>query len=789
MADVLPENIRILTNAINKNTDAYIKSQQQLEHRVGRGSRQRELEAEIKSRKRAIELIEAERDLQAQANVEQRRLNAVTATTQRELRRARAALGQLGQTTTLNTDILVKEVRQHEDNLDTLEKARNVREKMIGTLKSTIKSLTDFSVASNLLTYSFKTLYSEVQNSYAYQTRIFSDWQGELKNVRTQLHLTGAEAQQLDIANRRVINASGGVYEVFKNLAETKDAFFELTGSYPAAAQAVMSLNAAFRQAGVDLEGAQIARTSLDMTGDLQDLSRMTGKTTEEIIGMYSGLIQSEGMQQELLKVDEARRKAIIKDTLATIKHYTAAGKSIDATIQMVEAMKAFQAMSPRERLKEAAKARAIMGAMGVQGGGRMMELMMKPPGSLSPADQEEMAGYSGALSAKMQRQMGAGGARMFAAGAMMEQLGPGMQKIMQETNMTLAKASEQDLKQREKFQGEGGIMTTAIKSVFESVEAIRPLLLDPLYTAIGGAAVGATSFVNNLAMMKLLFPSITDKLKTVLKYMGKPFSIAFAGLKTGFVWLGKTMMSFVTRAIPMMGHAILGLARSAIAALVPLAPFLPIILAISAAIFAAMQAWEALTTGDSGIARFLRETFPKAWDWIVDHIGGSIAWIVDKWQGLKIAIGDLVDSIIGWFKNLPGNIAAYLRGLGGPAGYVARAFLGDETPTTAPVATPTGTVREPVAQALAPAYREQQENARLLREQLETQRRQDKDVARETTDWQKQIAEQLGLANKTSVEMLEWSMKSDEEKKELTRRGQRESRLSGTVSPYRTGP
>jgi len=240
-------------------------------------------------------------------------------------------------------------------------------------------------------------------------------------------------------------------------------------------------------------------------------------------------------------------------------------------------------------------------------------------------------------------------------------------------------------------------------------------------------------------------------------------------------------MASLITSVIPFFIKGLFSIGIALKGALVGMLPYLPLMLATSAAILGAQQAWEAITTGDSGIARFLRETFPNLWDGMVNIIGGSIHWIIEKWSKLRTAVSDLIETIIGWFTGLPGRIASAIRGT-----RVGGWLLGKEENT--PITAPTTKVNESVAQTLVPTN-DVLKQFGILPEQREEDKRIEEQRAREALGWQKQIAEQLHLLTKTQQEALEYNKLTEEEKKELARRGIRENRFNAPYLPYATAP
>jgi hypothetical protein len=144
-----------------------------------------------------------------------------------------------------------------------------------------------------------------------------------------------------------------------------------------------------------------------------KNIQKITGLTGEAFAGLVRDMIDDESTQIEMRRASsQEERKAILANTRARMEENLAMGMTKEQALAVAKAMKASQAKGPMERMKEAIKLQATMGAMGVSGGARAAELARK--GTLSKDETAELQGYRSKLSNAVSGEMGGEGPQAF---------------------------------------------------------------------------------------------------------------------------------------------------------------------------------------------------------------------------------------------------------------------------------------------------------------------------------------------------------------------------------------
>jgi len=93
---------------------------------------------------------------------------------------------------------------------------------------------------------------------------------------------------------------------------------------------------------------------------------RALGYTAEEFNALTAELINDRDIQQQLITLREKERLAFIQSLQQRMVEYQTMGYSIERAKELQKVFSSLIGMSPKERMKQAAKQRAMLGALGM---------------------------------------------------------------------------------------------------------------------------------------------------------------------------------------------------------------------------------------------------------------------------------------------------------------------------------------------------------------------------------------------------------------------------------------
>lgn len=171
-----------------------------------------------------------------------------------------------------------------------------------------------------------------------------------------------AEFYQLQAENRRIMNANNmSLAEWTDKIYASADGLIEFTGSQKDAIRfAAESMNMA------TVLGANQEQFMSEQETLFIKLNRGISMTTDQFMEMNKRLMDSESVQSQLYRLNVKQRSAFMLDLQNTYRKLTLDGLTHEQAQKMLEVFAEIGAKSPRERLKEAAKLQAVMGAMGM---------------------------------------------------------------------------------------------------------------------------------------------------------------------------------------------------------------------------------------------------------------------------------------------------------------------------------------------------------------------------------------------------------------------------------------
>lgn len=186
--------------------------------------------------------------------------------------------------------------------------------------------------------------------------------------------MTPEELNELQAEYRQTIASSNISFEEFNaRIARSQWGLSQYTGSLRDAAR--MNAQAAHQAA---LLGASQEEYTNRQQEQFKRLNKGLSVTVEEFMSLNETLMNSESVQSQLYRVNNRQRQAYIQDLQMTYERLRVNGLMAEQAERMLETFEAIGAKSPKERLKEAAKLQAVMGAMGMGAqGAEARQLMM----------------------------------------------------------------------------------------------------------------------------------------------------------------------------------------------------------------------------------------------------------------------------------------------------------------------------------------------------------------------------------------------------------------------------
>lgn len=187
----------------------------------------------------------------------------------------------------------------------------------------------------------------------------------EQQNVALKYRVTGEELAKISAANRQTINSMGGTAKTLEQLDPTITQFQILTGDATEALRLAVDTASDFAKKGIRPTTDVMVR----YTEDLKDLQRRTGMNTAAAAKYFDELASDTDTIDLLRSARKEEREAILQSQRALITQALAAGQSAEQAKEAAKMLNKMVAAKPLDRLKQAAKVRALSGAMGIGGG------------------------------------------------------------------------------------------------------------------------------------------------------------------------------------------------------------------------------------------------------------------------------------------------------------------------------------------------------------------------------------------------------------------------------------
>jgi hypothetical protein len=233
----------------------------------------------------------------------------------------------------------------------------------------------------------------------------------EQQNVALKYRMTGEEFAKVSTANRQMINAMGGSKVAFEQLDPTITRLQILTGDAGEAMKLSAEMATDFAKKGI----RPTAATMEMYTNDLVQLQRQTGMNTRQAAEFYNEIASDADSIDTLRSARKEEREAILQSQRALVQQAIAAGMSAEQAKEAAKMLNKMTAAKPLDRLKQAAKVRALSGAMGIAGGDEAANAIIA--GKRATAEQKQaLAKFSENAANAMDQAAGQGlGSEIFA--------------------------------------------------------------------------------------------------------------------------------------------------------------------------------------------------------------------------------------------------------------------------------------------------------------------------------------------------------------------------------------
>ena len=195
--------------------------------------------------------------------------------------------------------------------------------------------------------------------------------------------ITQLGVSQLDYAKilkdtriQQLAMASGGV-DFKASLKASADSLETLTPDLLTAGKVAAQFHKNMSSAGVSQ--ANLGDAVQQQTKIYRENFRALAITAEEFANLSTELINSQGMRNELLTLQESERKQYVLSIQRRQAEYLTMGYSIERAKELQNTFQAINKMSPKSRMKQAAQQRAMLGAMGMGAeGAEMFDLQIR---------------------------------------------------------------------------------------------------------------------------------------------------------------------------------------------------------------------------------------------------------------------------------------------------------------------------------------------------------------------------------------------------------------------------
>lgn len=176
--------------------------------------------------------------------------------------------------------------------------------------------------------------------------------------------LSGSQLMEISKQSRQTVNAMGGTEAAFNQMSPTIDRLRILTGSSAQAVKEAAKAAEYFTHHGV--KPSQQAMSQY--TDSLVEMNKYAGMNTEQAAAYFNEIANDADSIELLRKSRASERESILANQRALVQQSLALGMSAEQAKEAAKMLNKMVAAKPLDRIKQAAKMRALGGALGISG-------------------------------------------------------------------------------------------------------------------------------------------------------------------------------------------------------------------------------------------------------------------------------------------------------------------------------------------------------------------------------------------------------------------------------------
>lgn len=246
----------------------------------------------------------------------------------------------------------------------------------------------------------------------------FTDGRVKLERMSLAAGLQYDNAMKSITASRQAVNAMGGTANAFERWESLGRNFTAITGDIDEAFQMMLESEKQFRTQGV----VPTTRAMQMYALDVQKLASMTGMASGELAALYNEVAMDTDSLTLLRAAREDEREAILASQRALINMNVAAGMTAEQAKDAAKMLNKMVAAKPLDRIKQAARIRALGGAMGIGGAEEAARAVMAGPRATAEQKRQLME-FSKSATNMVDQMRGAGLGQEIFAMTMLEKL------------------------------------------------------------------------------------------------------------------------------------------------------------------------------------------------------------------------------------------------------------------------------------------------------------------------------------------------------------------------------
>lgn len=282
--------------------------------------------------------------------------------------------------------------------------------------------------------------------------------------------LSGDDLQRISAASRQTVNAMGGTQAAFKQMEPAIGKFRSMTLDSVEAAEMATKAARYFAESG-------IRPTTQNMEAyrsELVQLRAQTGMSNKEAQEFFESMSKDVDVIDQLRSARLGERNAILASQRALVSQAIASGQTAEQAREAAKMLNKMVAAKPLDRLRQAAKIRALGGAMGIAGSEEAAQGVVA--GKNATAEQKQaIMQFSQSAANAMDKAAGQGiGSEIFAT------------TLLDKLNL-------------DEYYGKGSAFSTTLGDTLKPLEGVMQKYVDVARTTQGEAA-GHVALLKNQA-------------------------------------------------------------------------------------------------------------------------------------------------------------------------------------------------------------------------------------------------------------------------------------------------